>query len=408
MGAKEIMARKFEMVLRGYKTEEVEEFLREVSLDFSRLQKENDELEKKLEVLANKIREYREDEDTLKDALLGAQRQGNALIADSKRKAAEIIEDTENKRDAMLKKAEEDRQALQDRGEAQIKSAQEEAKDIIDKANWKAAEIEREMNMRTDVQKEILHRTSTEIEQFKQRVLSEYKKHIDSVEKIAETCENQFITEIQECYTGEPKLAELEPKHAETKSKVQGKRSKAKKTVENFFETATVPADTASAGNTAETALPLPAGIPIGSKVAQEIAAAAVQENAAIKFEIDMQEDSADITGTTTLEDVLAASGISEQYPPDFTNGEFAMTMDFSDDEVIAMNLDTAAEKSSDEIFESVGEVIGGNDDPQVGGDTAEVPLFKSKSDDKATGDIFFKKSKGSAGKSKLTFSGKE
>jgi DivIVA domain-containing protein len=105
MGAKEIMAKNFEMVLRGYKTEEVEEFRKEISINFSRLQKENEELEKKLGVLADKIREYREDEDTLKDALLGAQRQGNALIADSKRKSAEIIEDTQNKADAMLKKS---------------------------------------------------------------------------------------------------------------------------------------------------------------------------------------------------------------------------------------------------------------------------------------------------------------
>jgi DivIVA domain-containing protein len=204
MGAKEIMSRKFEMVLRGYKTEEVEEFLREVSLGFSRLQKENEDLEKKLEVLADKIREYREDEDTLKDALLGAQRQGNALIADSKRKAAEVAEEAQSNAEAIAKRAEEDRLKKKMQGEEEIAAAQKEASDIIAAANRKAAEIEREMNLRTDVQKEILHRTAEEVSAFKAKIVEHYKKQMETIkrhyneeleiiEKISSECENEFI-----------------------------------------------------------------------------------------------------------------------------------------------------------------------------------------------------------------------
>jgi DivIVA domain-containing protein len=236
MGAKEIMSKKFEMVLRGYKTEEVEEFLKDVSIDFSQLQKENEDLEKKLTVLADKIREYREDEDTLKDALLGAQRQGNALIADSKRKAAEIIEDTQSKSDAMLKKAEEDRQKLNEKGESEIKAAQEKAAEIIDNANKKAKEIENEMNLKTNVQKEILHRTSTEIAEFKARVVKSYKEQIDMVEKIASKCENEFIKKTLK--EGKPNLkaqpqqqsqqvkAQQQPKKAQLEAKSRKQQSK--------------------------------------------------------------------------------------------------------------------------------------------------------------------------------------
>ncbi|MCL2633580.1 MAG: DivIVA domain-containing protein [Oscillospiraceae bacterium] len=202
MVAKEIMSKKFEMVLRGYKTEEVEEFLREISLDFSRLQKENEDLEKKLEVLADKIREYREDEDALKDALLGAQRQGNALIADSKRKAAIIIEEAQSKSAEIIKKAEDDRKALNEKGENEKKQAEEKAKKIIEKANKKAKEIEDEMNLKTDVQKEVLHRTTTEIEEFKQRVLNSYKRQMEEIEGISVKCENEFIRETNRNYKG--------------------------------------------------------------------------------------------------------------------------------------------------------------------------------------------------------------
>ena len=193
MGAKEIMSKKFDMGLKGYKTEEVEEFLREVSLEFKRLQDENENLEKKLELLADKIREYREDEDTLKDALLGAQRQGNALIADSKRKAAEIVESAQANSAEILKKAEDERQKLQEKGENEIAAAREKATSIIDEANEKASEIEMEMNLKTDVQKEILHRTTSEVLNFKARILSSYKEQMGVVEKIVDECENEFI-----------------------------------------------------------------------------------------------------------------------------------------------------------------------------------------------------------------------
>jgi len=204
MGAKEIITREFEMVLRGYKTEDVKEFQREISIEFSRLQKENEDLEKKLEVLADKIREYREDEDTLKDALLGAQRQGNALIADSKRKAAEIIEDAQATSENIAQKAEEDRLKKKKQGEDEIAAAEEKAAEIIANANEAAADIEREMNLKTDIQKEILHRTSDEVAKYKSKILEHYKRelevvkahydeHTKLVDSIAKDCENEFI-----------------------------------------------------------------------------------------------------------------------------------------------------------------------------------------------------------------------
>ena len=70
MNAKDILSRRFEKAtFNGYKTDDVDEFLRELSSEFAQLQKDKNELERKLEVLADKIREYRDDEDALKDYL---------------------------------------------------------------------------------------------------------------------------------------------------------------------------------------------------------------------------------------------------------------------------------------------------------------------------------------------------
>jgi DivIVA domain-containing protein len=340
MGPKEIMSRKFEMVLRGFKTEEVEDYLREVSLEMSRIIKENEDLEKKLEVLANKIREYREDEDTLKDALLGAQRQGNALIADSKRKAAEIIEETEAKRDEMLKKAENDRQKLQEKGESQIAAAQEEARDIISKAEWKASDIENEMNLRTEVQKEILFRTSSEIIEFKKRVVASYQEQISTVEQISERCENEFISDLLK--EPKPDPAKVKDRKNKNKKPEPGKGKPVAKSAVDFFEESS---DSEQSQVSDAGANPL--------------------EGGSVAFDVDV---------TTELAALSKEFAESEDFV-----GEY------SDDEVIEMNLDAIiAENNAD-------------------GETGEVPLFPSKSDNKKTSEIYFKKS-GGKGKSKLHF----
>ena len=80
MEAADIIDKKFNKGLNGYKMEEVDEFLQEVSSAFLELKKQNEEMEKKMEVLADKIKEYRNDEEAIKEALLGAQKQSSAVL----------------------------------------------------------------------------------------------------------------------------------------------------------------------------------------------------------------------------------------------------------------------------------------------------------------------------------------
>ena len=90
MNAKSIIEQKFDKGFNGYKMEEVDEFLREVSAEFSELEAQNESLEKKLEVLADKIREYRNDEEAIKEAILGAQKQSASVLASTDEKCKEI------------------------------------------------------------------------------------------------------------------------------------------------------------------------------------------------------------------------------------------------------------------------------------------------------------------------------
>ena len=105
ISAKDISNKRFEKAAFGYKQEEVDEFLKELVSELTIMQKERNDIESKLQILADKVQEYRQDEDALKDALLGAQKQGHRVIAEAQEKARIIVEEAEAKAANMLEEA---------------------------------------------------------------------------------------------------------------------------------------------------------------------------------------------------------------------------------------------------------------------------------------------------------------
>ena len=92
-------------------------------------------------ILAEKVDQYRNDEETLKTALLNAQRMGESVILEARRKAETILYDATNK-------------ANQARDEALQKVAEEEL---------------------------LLSRLKAEVARFKSDILNLYKQHIESL-----------------------------------------------------------------------------------------------------------------------------------------------------------------------------------------------------------------------------------
>lgn len=104
MTERDIQAVTFDKAMRGYQTEQVDNFLDEVALqlrsDAERMQElekekaamqaEYDALKEKMYVLVKKIEDYRADEDNLKSALLNAQRMGENIVREAKQKAETI------------------------------------------------------------------------------------------------------------------------------------------------------------------------------------------------------------------------------------------------------------------------------------------------------------------------------
>ena len=131
----------FDKVMRGYNTEDVDAFLSQVADQTAALENEKAELTKKMYVLAEKVAEYRKDEDNLKAALLNAQRVGENVIQEANQRAARILREAEAR-----------------------------SKDVLSDTTRQLEEEKIE-----------LARLQEEVGRFKNNVLALYRQHIESL-----------------------------------------------------------------------------------------------------------------------------------------------------------------------------------------------------------------------------------
>ncbi len=158
----DILEKKFEKAAFGYKPEAVEDFLSEISEAYDKLLWEKKELDKKIKVLAEKVQEYREQEDSLKETLLTAQRLGDSLVKDSKVKAEATLTDATNKAEVILRDAE-----------------------------IKAQKIVETANRRLTNEQQALVTMQREVSDFKTRLMSLYKTHIEIISTLPEYHEEE-------------------------------------------------------------------------------------------------------------------------------------------------------------------------------------------------------------------------
>ena len=110
LSAQDIRDVGFNKAKKGYDSAEVDEFLDRCMEAVETLQKEKEELNQKLQVLADKLVEYRNDEDSVRTALLSAQRLGDTVVREANHKATLILEDAQIKANKLLKTAKKDLQ----------------------------------------------------------------------------------------------------------------------------------------------------------------------------------------------------------------------------------------------------------------------------------------------------------
>lgn len=110
----------------GYTTNDVDEFLDDLTADYTALYKENAVLKGKMKVLVEKIAEYRATEDDMRMALLSARKSADAIVAQAEEQRAQLLRDAEEEvaqHRASLKQEIED-------SEAQLEAARQSTLDF--------------------------------------------------------------------------------------------------------------------------------------------------------------------------------------------------------------------------------------------------------------------------------------
>jgi len=100
-----IKQQEFTKSLRGFDTEEVEDFLHKIASDVDSLLQENENLKEEVESLNQRVTEFRSIEKNLQDTLLKAQESSTKAIESSKKQTNLIIKEAEIKASQMLENA---------------------------------------------------------------------------------------------------------------------------------------------------------------------------------------------------------------------------------------------------------------------------------------------------------------
>ena len=93
---------RFNKALRGYSSDEVDEFLRRTIKDYEALYCENQELQDKLLRLQKELDRYRELEKTLNDTLVLAQKASDDTKHNAHKEAELLIREAENESERIL------------------------------------------------------------------------------------------------------------------------------------------------------------------------------------------------------------------------------------------------------------------------------------------------------------------
>ncbi len=153
---------------RGYRAEEVDDFIDECVETLEQYRKDTEEANQKLKILADKLAEYRNDEDSIRAALLNAQRAGDTALREAEEKAVLIIEEAQMR----------------------AKGFEEEAKKQISE------------------QQQELERVRREVSQFKQQMLTIYKEHLAQINVLPEVEEASAPEVAEEVVTVAPIVEE--------------------------------------------------------------------------------------------------------------------------------------------------------------------------------------------------------
>lgn len=201
LSPKEIAEKRFEKGTFGYKPEDVDAYLLEVSKLVEALMAESEESDKKIIMLVEKINEYRNDEEAIKQALLGAQKQGHQVLSEAQAKADKMLSDA---------KAEQKRVSRESAEQCDKIVREHKAKcERIIKENTEKTEFKiKATKLQAEQEAENLDKLKLEVTRFKAKLTELYNKQLKLILELPEISEEDIEKMIQQKEEEEKKLEE--------------------------------------------------------------------------------------------------------------------------------------------------------------------------------------------------------
>lgn len=156
----------FEKVRRGgYDMEAVDNFLEPLTEDYITLFKENSVLKSKMRILVEKLEEYRNQESSMQNALIAAQKTCEQMVLDAEKKCAKMLREAEETANAKSQNV----SLLIDGEQERLEAAQKASRSFLDK-------MEQELQQQLAHLQELRNKEFVDLPQSEQR---ETKKAFD-------------------------------------------------------------------------------------------------------------------------------------------------------------------------------------------------------------------------------------
>lgn len=185
-----------------YRAAEVDDFFASVCDSYEQMFRENGELLKKIGLLADKVEEYKSDEDNIREALLTAQRMANKIISDAKADAEKRLSDASQKAEQLTndaqQKADDAITSAQKTAEALLSDSRKKADEILNDAQRKADERINAVKRSVTHETLVLEMTKREVSEFRASLVAMYKNHIELINKIPFIVESESEPENKE------------------------------------------------------------------------------------------------------------------------------------------------------------------------------------------------------------------
>lgn len=197
-------------------------FLSEVAVSYEQVFRENGDLVKKISLLAERVSQYKKDEDNIRRALLTAERMADKIQRESQQSAQEQLDSAEKKAQELIASAQNRADVLETAASvkasqlteesnrnateritsaertasAMISNAEAKANEIIENAKKNAQlELDR-INSDIRVNSVTLEKLEGEVSAFRNFILDAYQKHIDLISSLPQKQEMPTVPSI--------------------------------------------------------------------------------------------------------------------------------------------------------------------------------------------------------------------